>query len=146
MKIPRFEFPGLYGRRARCGLERIDLSDGRVLIIATELPNNPGVSITNFAEDLAIIVCRRLVIDPTKLVWIEHYPAQDCPVCDGTRRKRHAKLKCRACDGTGKRRETPTYDLVTFRSSNNWYGTVFTDPQWRPMQVRDWRNLGLEPR
>jgi hypothetical protein len=74
-KIPRFEFRGLHGRLAACGLERIDLADGRVVIIATELHDSPGVSVTNFAEELATIVCQRFEIDPKKLVWIEHYPA-----------------------------------------------------------------------
>ncbi len=42
------------------------------VVVCTELPNNPGMSVTNAAERIAaeVIVGHRL---PTPLVWIEHY-------------------------------------------------------------------------
>jgi len=42
------------------------------VVVCTELPNNPGMSITNAAEQIAaeVISGHRL---PTPLVWIEHY-------------------------------------------------------------------------
>lgn len=83
------------------------------MVIATELSDNPGVSVTNFAEGLATLVCRRFSIDPEKLIWIEHYPADLCPICAGSGKSKPGTT-CRACNGRGTRREAATYDLVTF--------------------------------
>lgn len=46
------------------------------VVIATELPDNPGQSITNAADVLAMQVCQYYGIPPAQLVWIEHYPEQ----------------------------------------------------------------------
>src|SRR4051794_20817669 len=93
-----FDYAGLHGRPARCGLEIVELPNGRTVVIATELSDNPGVSITNFAEKLASLVCKMFDIDPTTLVWIEHYPAEPCPVCAGTGTANDGG-SCRACEG-----------------------------------------------
>jgi hypothetical protein len=44
-----------------------------VVVVATELKENPGTSVTNFAEQLATLVAARHRIDLYKLVWVEHY-------------------------------------------------------------------------
>lgn len=140
-----FDFTGLHGMPARCGLEVIPISDGRTVVICTELANNPGVSVTNFAEELAMLVCEGWNIHPEQLVWIEHYPADPCPVCDGSGRREKGP-SCRACDGRGTGREVAAYDLVTFTVSevrNRW---VLSEPQWRPMREEDWRGLGIPVR
>jgi len=145
MSIERFTFSGFHGRPAACGLERIDLADGRVVVIAIELPDNPGVSVTNFAELLATMVCHRFGINPVKLVWIEHYPPDPCPICNGAGRQRGDRL-CGGCRGSGRRRERGTYDLVTFATVARGHSLMFDDPKWRPMQEADWKAIGLEPR
>lgn len=119
MKVPYFEFKGLHGRRAECGLEIHYLADGRVLVIAIEISGNPGASVTNAAELLAEQVCRTFSIFPAKLVWAEHY-------------------------GYGTPGVTRGFDLVTF----NLYTSraYLREPSWRPMRDEDWRALGLEPR
>ena len=43
------------------------------VVIATELPDNPGMSVTNAAGPLAMQVCQFYEIEPKNLVWIEHY-------------------------------------------------------------------------
>jgi hypothetical protein len=45
------------------------------VVICSELPNNPGGSITNSAETIAagVILANQL---PTPLVWIEHWPVE----------------------------------------------------------------------
>ena len=144
MKIGRFDFTGPFGRSARCGLERIDLADGRVVIIGTELPDNPGISVTNWAEELATQVCAKFTIDPDRLVWIEHYPAEQCPRCGGSGRHGRGGT-CLACRGRGKRRELPTFDLVTFTAVRERDAWRLVDPQWRPMREADWVQLGLSP-
>jgi hypothetical protein len=51
-----------------------DLRDTPV-VICSELPNNPGGSITNSAEVIAAGVMRAHEL-PTPLVWIEHWPGE----------------------------------------------------------------------
>jgi hypothetical protein len=130
MVIERFEFRGFHGRGAWCRLEFIPLTDGRTLVIAIELLDNPGTSVTNVAEHLASHVCDEFGIDPDRLVWVEHY-------------------------GYGPDR---TYDLVTFsrreKEAVQWFPAVlrqhpdgwpgyFEEPDWRPMRDEDWRAMGL---
>lgn len=54
---------------ARC---RIRVSGNTV--IATELPDNPGMSITNAAASVAMQVAQYHEIPLSELLWIEHYP------------------------------------------------------------------------
>lgn len=56
---------------ARC---RVRISDHTV--IATELPYNPGMSLTNAAATVAMQVCQFYEIPLAELVWIEHYPEE----------------------------------------------------------------------
>lgn len=145
MKIERFNFTGAFGRRATCSLQKLDLLDGRVVVIATELADNPGISVTNWAEHLATQVCQRLDLDARKLVWIEHYPTDPCPVCKGSGCRRDST--CRACSGRGTRRERASYDLVTFEVWRNADASFeLTEPKWRPVQARDWDELGVAAR
>jgi hypothetical protein len=62
------------GRQARCRV-RIYLPDDALdapVVICSELPNNPGGSITNSAEVIAAGVIRANEL-LTPLVWIEHW-------------------------------------------------------------------------
>jgi hypothetical protein len=65
------------GRLAQCRV-RIYLPDDirdAPVVICSELPNNPGGSITNSAETIAagVILASELI---TPLVWIEHWPEE----------------------------------------------------------------------
>jgi hypothetical protein len=63
------------GRSAHCRVQ-IYLSDDTrddPVVICSEVPNNPGGSITNSAEVIAAGVIRANEL-PTPLVWIEHWP------------------------------------------------------------------------
>lgn len=65
------------GRRARCRV-RIYLPDDVLdtpVVICSELPNNPGGSITNSADVIAAGVIRANEL-PAPLVWIEHWPEE----------------------------------------------------------------------
>src|SRR5215207_9745188 len=65
------------GRRARCRV-RVYLPDDVLdapVVVCSELPNNPGGSITNSAEVIAVGVIRANEL-PTPLVWIEHWPKE----------------------------------------------------------------------
>ena len=46
-----------------------------LVVICSELPNNPGGSITNSADVIAASVIRAHEL-PTPLVWIEHWPEE----------------------------------------------------------------------
>jgi hypothetical protein len=65
------------GRPARCCI-RIYLSDDMrdaPVVVCSEVPNNPGGSITNTAEVIAAGVIQANEL-PTPLVWIEHWPKE----------------------------------------------------------------------
>ena len=65
------------GRSAR-GSGRIYLPDDmhdEPVVIGSELPSNPGGSITNSVEVIAAGVIRANGL-PTPLVWIEHWPEE----------------------------------------------------------------------
>jgi hypothetical protein len=62
------------GHGARCRI-RIYLPDDDLdapVVVCSELPNNPGGSITNSAETIAAGVIQANEL-PTPLVWIEHW-------------------------------------------------------------------------
>ena len=64
-------------RPARCRV-RIYLPDDMrdaPVVICSEVPNNPGGSITNSAEVIAAGVIQANEL-PTPLVWIEHWPEE----------------------------------------------------------------------
>jgi len=65
------------GRHAHCRIRIYlpnDVRDAPV-VLCSELPNNPGGSVTNSAEAIASGVIRANEL-PTPLVWIEHWPKQ----------------------------------------------------------------------
>jgi hypothetical protein len=65
------------GRPAHCRV-RIYLPDDDLdapVVICSEVPNNPGGSITNSAETIAAGVIQANEL-PTPLVWIEHWPKE----------------------------------------------------------------------
>ena len=71
-----YKFKGFWGCRSRCGLEVIRHRSFD-LVIATEMADNPGTSVTNVAEHLATAVCKDWGIPARSLVWVEHYPKRD---------------------------------------------------------------------
>jgi hypothetical protein len=65
------------GSPARCRV-RIYLPEDMhdvPIVICSELPNNPGGSITNSVEVIAAGVIRANEL-PTPLVWVEHWPEE----------------------------------------------------------------------
>jgi hypothetical protein len=101
-----------------CRIERIPQPDGRVVIVCEEIDENPGNSITNCIESLALQICVQFDIEPKRLVLIEHYLTDYA--------------------------EDQDWELVTFETMPP--DKVFEGPNWRPMSREDWRSLGLRPR
>jgi hypothetical protein len=65
------------GRPSHCRI-RIYLPDDDLdapVVVCSEVPNNPGGSITNSAEVIAAGVIRANEL-PTPVVWIEHWPEE----------------------------------------------------------------------
>jgi len=122
--MPRLEFTVSSRRAAFCEIEVPGLVDGRTAIIATELSENPGMSITNAAEEAATAVCRQLGIDPHRLVWIEHYDA----------------------NSYRDRGTEESFDVVTFRKVTPMASVIFAAPAWKRMKAEDWATLDLPPR
>lgn len=64
----------LYNYKGYGGCDSVcDIVIHNNIVIATELEDNKGTSITNIAEGLATQVCKEFNIDPEKLIWVEHY-------------------------------------------------------------------------
>jgi hypothetical protein len=122
--VDRHRFRGFHGCDGWCALEILRAKDGKTVVIATEVKDNPGTSITNVCEQLAYWVCVEFSIDPSQLIWIEHY---GYPAPGDSKRLR-------------------SYDLVTFTILPPGHDAVFAHPKWRPMRDEDWLALGLEPR
>jgi hypothetical protein len=65
------------GRHAHCRVRIYlpeDVRDAPV-VICSEVPNNPGDSIANSSEAIAVAVIRAYELS-TSLVWIEHWPEE----------------------------------------------------------------------
>jgi len=59
------------GIEARCRLQ-VHRHEGQTVAIVTELPDNPGMSVTNAAEWLLPALAQQYGL-PDDTVWIEHY-------------------------------------------------------------------------
>lgn len=106
----KYNYRNIYGKEKSAVTRlRIFLGEKKTVVVATELNENQGTSITNAVEYLAAEVCKDFGIEPSKLVWIEHY-------------ERDMELPER-------------YDLVTMQFHDNQRGFRFVGPKWRPLQA-----------
>ena len=133
-----FTFIGLHFQPATCRLRVFSSLDERarararpihddedsatrsVIVIATELRDNPGASITNVAERCAAQVCIFHDIHPSCLVWVENYDDRDLPPSQWPHYR-----------PTGE-----SYDLVSFnfrsaRQINDEGGPTLGTPTWK---------------
>jgi hypothetical protein len=79
------------------------------VVVATEIPDNPGTSITNAVPKLAADVCKTFDLPHEAMVWIEHYPR----------------------DNRGYKHDT--FDLVKME----YRGTKWSTPTWKRLQTDD---------
>lgn len=78
----RFEYPGYRGFRSACRVVISVCAGGPVLVVFSELPHNPGTSITNASEYIATLVYRQHLADVPRdaIRWFEHDPGYGrCP-------------------------------------------------------------------
>ncbi|MFL5802189.1 MAG: hypothetical protein ACJ8CR_10675 [Roseiflexaceae bacterium] len=113
-----FAFKSQNGFDGICRIERINLPNEKVVVICEEVDENPGNSVTNSVEYIAIQVCEQYRIDPQNLIWIEHYD---------TWYDKYDEWK-----------------LVMFNKKPP--EDNFADPKWKIMTETDWRFLGFRPK
>src|ERR1700730_3714035 len=70
----RYNYKGFWNCDSCCDIEVHRRSDGKYVFVATELPDNPDTSVTNFAEHLATAMRSQYALKPEELIWVEHYP------------------------------------------------------------------------
>lgn len=98
----RFEFRGPTGGAAWCDLTVYRAPDESAVVVCAESPDNPGISVTNFAGELATVIWYAEG-QPAAFSWIEHYPAEARPTYG------------------------ESFDLVTFRLA----GDQLIEGQWQ---------------
>jgi hypothetical protein len=98
----RYNYKGFWNCDSCCDIEVHRRGDGKYVFVATELPDNPGTSVTNFAENLATAMRSRYGLKPEDVIWIEHYPE-------------------------AKNRRKEDFDLVRFLGTE---GDPFRSPVW----------------
>ncbi len=101
-----------------CGLKVVRLSSEAWVVIAAELADNPGASITNSFESLADAVHKNLIpaVPAGAIIWVEHYG-----------------------DGSYEGGREPTWDRVLLRHApgRRGAGSVFANAGWAPMVRQD---------
>ena len=72
-----FSYRGYHGCRSLCRLRIYkpeDVAGGPWVVIASELADNPGTSVTNACERIATAVWQKLERPASGMVFVEHYP------------------------------------------------------------------------
>lgn len=62
-------------RQGYCRLRIYERGDGVQTVLLTEVPNNPGQSITAASEVIATGLAARYHLNPVTTLWLEHWPA-----------------------------------------------------------------------
>lgn len=116
-----YDYRGYHGCKSRCHLRIFQTEPHECkpyIVIATELDNNPGTSITNMAEYLAWEVWKFLERPIQGMAWYEHY-------------------RDRAIIGR-KPQFTESFDIVTFEKGPDGR---FSHPAWRLANKDEIRRL-----
>ena len=113
----RYHYKGFWGCDSCCEIEVHRRSDGKYVFIATELPDNPGTSVTNYAEHLATAMRTQYGLKPEEVIWIEHYPeAKD-------RRKEDFEL-VRFIAAEGESFRSPVWTRITEEAADELIASV----------------------
>lgn len=68
-----FDFEGDWGVVSKCGLKIIKGTTENI-IIAAELPDNPGTQITSFSAELVEQICVAYDVPVNSVIYLEHTP------------------------------------------------------------------------
>ena len=102
--IHHYQNPALQTGDASCWL-RIYSTDGGIVVVLSELAENPGVSVTNAAAALATEIARIYDLETVTTFWVEHYGAFSYTASGGDE----------------------TFDLVTF----TWRNRTASNSEWQ---------------
>ena len=105
--------------RARC-LVRIWDTGMTSVVVLTEPPDNPGLSVTNACKDIATRVVQDFGINPQRTRFIEHYPEE--------KMTHHGREQVRK----------ETFDEIFFTWDRN--GRAFV-PMWKPLIKEEVKRL-----
>lgn len=127
MALQAFAYLGYFGKHAECGLHVFE-SHGRTVFIATELPENPGTSITNRAEVVAETIEELFGLPHvfgdkprnTNYTYVEHYPST----------KRRGDFDENWAIVTFKDTQAPCLSHPRSKNSPQFYN----DPNWVPVE------------
>jgi hypothetical protein len=114
-EIFAYTVPG--GMDGVCLIERINIPDGRIVIVCVQVAGNPGRSITNSAEYISMQVCSRFELSADRVVWLQHYENSD----------------------------PDDWMLVSFRKRPPTHSR-FELPEWTEMTEDMWQDLKLRPK
>lgn len=107
-----FQYPGLAGFPSQCNLHILVQPGCKPVVVMTEVPENPGTSVTNAVEKIA-----------TKVYW---------EFLSGNARPQDVRFVEHYKGFTGKEE---TFDLVILKW--NFARKEFFDPEWRPIRKEE---------
>jgi hypothetical protein len=95
--------------------------------VITELPDNPGMSVTGAVEAIANIICEQYNIKPGELIYIEHYVGTPVP------------LEEQDNSGYIKNPRDETFDIVEFERPDNrtYLRFKLINPKWQPLTRKE---------
>jgi len=102
-----FDFKGDWGVESKCGLKIIK-GESQTIVIAAEIPDNPGTQITSVPAELLGQICIANNLVPDSVIYIEHTPNMN------------SKLSF--------------YDETFFRVEFDIDGDVFSAPKWEKLE------------
>ncbi len=121
----RYEYRGFWNSEGCCDIESCTRPDGKRVFIVTELPANPGTSITNMAAHLATAIRKQHGLLAEQFIWIEHY----------------APSQSRGGSKLGSKLIGPedTYDLVRFAAYDDEGNYI--EPKWKRLTTHQLEGL-----
>ena len=61
------------GEASLCRIQFFTAPTGEIVVVCTEMPDNPGVSTTNCADEIFAAIVQDYQLEPERVVWIEHH-------------------------------------------------------------------------
>ncbi len=110
-----FHFKDPNKAKSKCGI-RILVKDNNAVVVLTELPDNPGMSITNCYGHIATIIKKQYLkeFDHKQIMWLEHYLDRE--------------------EYYGKETKTLTIEDETFdQVLLKWANNRYIAPNWKPL-------------
>lgn len=101
-----------------CRIEKISLESEQVVVICEDVEENPGISVTNAIESIALQLCKHYKVEPLNLILIQHH---------------HKSF-------------IGEEEWLLVKFDNKSPNSFFEGPTWISMKVEDWEALGLLPR